>query len=72
MLVVMQTQATKEQIDHVLNAIRALNLTPHAMPGATRTAIGITGNIGAVDSRTLEVLPGVSELIRVKIGRAHV
>jgi 3-deoxy-7-phosphoheptulonate synthase len=35
------------------------------MPGATRTAIGITGNIGAVDSRTLEVLPGVMELIRV-------
>ena len=42
-----------------------MNLTPHPMPGATRTAIGITGNIGAVDSRTLEVLPGVLELIRV-------
>src|ERR1700733_3612693 len=65
MLVVMQTQATPEQIDHVLQAIRAMNLTPHPLPGATRTAIGITGNVGAVDSRTLEVLPGVSELIRV-------
>jgi 3-deoxy-7-phosphoheptulonate synthase len=42
-----------------------LNLTPHPLPGATRTAIGITGNIGAVDPRTLEVLPGVLELIRV-------
>ena len=30
-----------------------------------RTAIGITGNVGAVDPRTLEVLPGVMELIRV-------
>jgi 3-deoxy-7-phosphoheptulonate synthase len=65
MLVVMQTHATQDQIDHVLQAIRAMNLTPHAMPGATRTAIGITGNVGAVDPRTLEVLPGVSELIRV-------
>ena len=65
MLVVMQTQATNEQIDHVLDAVRAMNLTPHPMPGAMRTAIGITGNVGAVDSRTLEVLPGVSELIRV-------
>ena len=65
MLVVMQTHATPEQIDHVVQAIREMNLTPHPMPGATRTAIGITGNIGAVDSRTLEVLPGVSELIRV-------
>ena len=42
-----------------------MGLTPHPMPGATRTAIGITGNTGAVDPRTLEVLPGVLELIRV-------
>ena len=35
------------------------------MPGATRTAIGITGNISAVDPRSLEVLPGVEELLRV-------
>ena len=42
-----------------------MNLTPHPLPGATRTAIGITGNVGAVDPRTLEVLPGVLELIRV-------
>lgn len=65
MLVVMSTHATPEQIDHVVAAIREMKLTPHPMPGATRTAIGITGNTGAVDSRTLEVLPGVSELIRV-------
>ena len=65
MLVVMQSHATPEQIEQVVEAIRQMNLTPHSMPGATRTAIGITGNVGAVDSRTLEVLPGVMELIRV-------
>jgi 3-deoxy-7-phosphoheptulonate synthase len=65
MLVVMQTHATADQIEHVIDAIRAMKLTPHPLPGATRTAIGITGNVGAVDPRTLEVLPGVSELIRV-------
>jgi 3-deoxy-7-phosphoheptulonate synthase len=65
MLVVMQSHATREQVDAVVQAIRELNLTPHSMPGATRTAIGITGNISAVDPRTLEVLPGVMELIRV-------
>ena len=66
MLVVMQRHATQDQIDDVMEAILALGLMPHAMPGATRTAIGITGNTGAVDPRTLEVLPGVAELIRVK------
>ena len=65
MLVVMGTNATPQQVEDVLCAIRAMNLAPHPMPGATRTAIGITGNVGAIDSRTLEVLPGVAELIRV-------
>ena len=65
MLVVMQSHATPQQIESVLQAVRQMNLTPHPMPGATRTAIGITGNLSAVDPRTLEVLPGVMELIRV-------
>src|SRR5437016_13722994 len=65
MLVVMHSHATPQQIDQAVEAIRRMNLTPHPMPGAARTAIGITGNVGAVDPRTLEVLPGVHELIRV-------
>jgi 3-deoxy-7-phosphoheptulonate synthase len=65
MLVVMHSHATPQQIEQAVAAIRRMNLTPHPMPGATRTAIGITGNVGAVDPRTLEVLPGVMELIRV-------
>jgi 3-deoxy-7-phosphoheptulonate synthase len=65
MLVVMQSHSTPEQIERVLGAIREMGLTPHPMPGPTRTAIGITGNTGMVDSRTLEILPGVLELLRV-------
>src|SRR5436309_1657863 len=65
MLVVMQAHATEAEIAGVLAAVRELNLTPHPLPGPTRTAIGITGNTGAVDARPLELLPGVKELIRV-------
>jgi 3-deoxy-7-phosphoheptulonate synthase len=65
MLVVMHSHATPDQVEQVLQIIRGMKLTPHPMPGATRTAIGITGNVGAVDPRSLEVLPGVLELIRV-------
>src|SRR5215468_217410 len=65
MLVVMHSHATPEQVEQGVDAIGELKLTPHPLPGATRTAIGITGNVGAVDPRTLEVLPGVMELIRV-------
>jgi 3-deoxy-7-phosphoheptulonate synthase len=35
------------------------------VPGATRTAIGITGNQGAVDPSHFENLAGVAEAIRV-------
>jgi 3-deoxy-7-phosphoheptulonate synthase len=65
MLVVMSSQATPEQIERALATIREMGLTPHPMPGPTRTAIGITGNTSTVDAGALEVLPGVRELIRV-------
>jgi 3-deoxy-7-phosphoheptulonate synthase len=65
MLVVMHSHATPEQIEQVVREIRAMHLTPHPLPGAMRTAIGITGNVGAIDPSTLEGLPGVLELIRV-------
>src|SRR5947199_2776831 len=65
MLVVMDCQADEKQITAVIAAIREMGLTPHPLPGPTRTAIGITGNTGAIDPGTLEILPGVRELIRV-------
>jgi 3-deoxy-7-phosphoheptulonate synthase len=65
MLVVMHSHATQTEIEQAVAAIRQMGLTPHPMPGATRTAIGITGNVGAVDPRALEVLPGVMDLLRV-------
>jgi len=65
MLVVMKSGAPPAEVERVLETIREMGLTPHPMPGATRTAIGITGNTGAVDPRRLEVLPGVMELLRV-------
>ncbi len=65
MLVVMHSQATPDQIEHVVLAIEGLGLASHPMPGPTRTAIGITGNVEAIDPTRLEGLGGVRELIRV-------
>ncbi len=65
MLVVMNAGATAPEIDHVIEVVQALGFRAHAMPGATRTAIGITGNDGSIDGRRFENLPGVAEVIRV-------
>ena len=65
MLIVMKSDATDGQIETVLRVIEQLGLKGHPMPGATRTAIGITGNQGAVDPSHFENLAGVAEAIRV-------
>src|SRR5437588_2713482 len=65
MLIVMKSSATPREVDAVVNVIQAIGLRAHPMPGATRTAIGITGNEGVVESRRFEDLPGVAEVIRV-------
>jgi 3-deoxy-7-phosphoheptulonate synthase len=65
MLVVMDAHASEEQIRAVCARIEQLGLKAHTIPGSLRTAIGITGNRGAVDLGTLESLPGVVECIPV-------
>jgi 3-deoxy-7-phosphoheptulonate synthase len=65
MLIVMKHDATDSQIEAVLRVIEELGFKGHPMPGATRTAIGITGNQGAVDPSHFENLAGVAEAIRV-------
>jgi 3-deoxy-7-phosphoheptulonate synthase len=65
MLVVMKAQATPKQIQAVCEHIVQLGFRAHPLPGAQRTAIGITGNKGEVDCGNLEELPGVAEVIRV-------
>jgi len=65
MLVVMKAQATPEQVQAVCEYIEQLGFRAHPLPGAQRTAIGITGNKGEVERGNLEELPGVAEVIRV-------
>src|SRR6202453_3092927 len=65
MLVVMKAQATPEQIQAVCDYIEQLGFRAHPLPGAQRTAIGITGNQGEVERGSIEDLSGVAEVIRV-------
>jgi 3-deoxy-7-phosphoheptulonate synthase len=65
MLVVMQSHATEEQVRAVCEKVAALGLRAHSMAGASRTAIGITGNQGPIEAGGLEEMAGVAEVIRV-------
>jgi 3-deoxy-7-phosphoheptulonate synthase len=65
MLIVMDAAATAEDVRRVVDTVVGLGLQAHPIPGAQRTAIGITGNRGSVDSGSFENLPGVAEVIPV-------
>jgi 3-deoxy-7-phosphoheptulonate synthase len=65
MLVVMQHGATQQQIDRVVQVIEEMGYRGQPMPGEQRTAVGLVGNDGRVDSSRIEALPGVAEVIHV-------
>jgi len=64
-LIVMNHQAGKKQIESVIRAIERLGFTAAPIPGSERTAIGVLGNKGYVDDSTVRDLPGVQEVIHV-------
>jgi 3-deoxy-7-phosphoheptulonate synthase len=65
MLIVMDATATTDDVRRVVEAVENAGLQAHPIPGAQRTAIGITGNRGSVESAAFENLPGVAEVIPV-------
>lgn len=65
MLIVMKADATERDVAEVVRVVHELGYRAHPLPGALRTAIGITGNQGPIESTPFESLPGVAETIRV-------
>ncbi len=65
MLIVMKPTATPSDIEKVLHVIETLGFRGHQLPGENRTAIGVTGNSGAIDPTHFENMPGVADAIRV-------
>jgi 3-deoxy-7-phosphoheptulonate synthase len=64
-LIVMRHGATEAEIQRVVTVIREMGYQARPMPGAQRTAVGLVGNDGRVESSRLEGLPGVQEVIHV-------
>jgi 3-deoxy-7-phosphoheptulonate synthase len=69
MMIVMSPQATPEQVEAVVARVTAEGFTPHQSVGKENTVIGCVGhvNIDAVDPRQFELLPGVSQVVRISV-----
>jgi 3-deoxy-7-phosphoheptulonate synthase len=64
MIVIMEERATEEQIEKVIEKLVHLGFDIHRSTGVTRTVLGAVGN-KIVDTRDIELLEGVAEVIRV-------
>src|SRR5918911_4105578 len=65
MLIVLHTDISPAQQAAIEARVRELGFTPHAIEGAGRTAIGITGNKGPIDPGHFRLMEGVAECIPV-------
>jgi 3-deoxy-7-phosphoheptulonate synthase len=64
MVVVMKERATEAQIDAVIARLVEFGMDVHRSSGATRTVLGVVGT-GKVEKELIEILDGVSEVIRI-------
>jgi 3-deoxy-7-phosphoheptulonate synthase len=65
MVVVMQERATEEQIEKVVAHLVELGMDVHRSTGVSRTVLGAVGDDRHLDPRLVEMLDGVSEVLRV-------
>lgn len=65
MLVVMKHNASSDHIDAVVDAIQEMGYGARPIPGGQRTAVGLIGNDGRVDTARLEDMDGVLQCIPV-------
>ncbi len=65
MVVVMQSEAREEQIQAVIDRLVALGFDIHRSTGASHTVLGAVGVRPDYDTRELELLDGVREVVRI-------
>ncbi len=66
-MIIMKSEATKEQVNHVVAEIKKYGLRADVSRGTFRTVIGLVGDERRIPFDHLAVLPGVKEAIRVEI-----
>jgi 3-deoxy-7-phosphoheptulonate synthase len=64
-IIILKSGATDAQIDHVIERVESLGLRAHLSRGTHRTIIGVIGDESQFEPAQFQVLPGVTEVIRV-------
>jgi 3-deoxy-7-phosphoheptulonate synthase len=65
MVVVMEEGATEDQIQHVIDRLMKMGFDAHRSTGARQTVIGAVGAKIDFDTRNIELIDGVEEVVRI-------
>jgi len=65
MIIVMEAHASKQDVQHVVDRIKELGLTPHLSEGVERTIIGVIGDERLIQKDQLSLLPHVENVIPI-------
>lgn len=65
MILILKSDATDEQVDHVLERVEKLGLQAHLSRGTHRTIVGIIGDEDQLRAEPLMAIPGVKEVVPV-------
>lgn len=65
MILILRSDVTDQQIDHVVQRVEQLGLSAHLSRGTYRTIIGILGDEDKLRAEPLQAIPGVQEVVPV-------
>ncbi len=65
MVVVIEKNATKQEIEHIIEALNKFGFDVHRSTGVNQTVLGAIGVQPDFDVNTIRVLPGVAEVYRI-------
>ena len=63
MIIVLKPDATEAMIEHVMDRVRELGLTPHLSKGQERTIIGVIGDDRILTNQPLRSIAGVEDVV---------
>ena len=65
MILVLNPDATPEQINHVIERVEELGFKPYPIRGEFRTVIGVVGDDNAPGTDTFQALPGIEQVLPI-------
>lgn len=65
MIIVMQSGAAQDQVDHVVDLVRQMGLKDHVITGTNRTVIACIGDKRRVDKTAIETVPFVEKVVPI-------